>query len=139
MAPEASGRGLATRMLGALKAAAADAGVEAMISPVRPVLKEHYPLIAFSRYLAWRTDDGRTFDPWVRLHERLGGVQVAVAYPSSTVRATVADWQQWTGLSLPGAGEYVVPGGLATLAVDRHADRATYREPHVWFVHRTTA
>lgn len=139
MTPAAAGRGLAARMVGALKVAAADAGIEAMIAPVRPVLKHHYPLIPMAQYLTWRTDDDQPFDPWVRLHLRLGGVQAGIAYPSMTVRGSVAEWQEWTDLSLPGAGEYVIPGGLVPLTVDRRADVATYREPNVWFVHRTTA
>lgn len=137
MTPAATGRGLAPWMIGAVKAAAAAAGIEAMIAPVRPVLKEHYPLTPMAQYLTWRTDDGQSFDPWLRLHLRLGGVQAGIAYPSTTVRGTVAQWQDWTDLSLPAAGEYIIAGGLVPLTVDRRAGLATYREPHVWLVHRT--
>lgn len=137
MTPEATGRGLAARMVGALELAAADAGIDAMIAPVRPVLKSQYPLTPMARYLTWRTDDGQAFDPWVRLHLRLGGVQVGIAYPSMTLRGSVEEWQEWTDLSLPAAGEYVIPGGLVPLTVDRRAGLGTYREPNVWFVHRT--
>jgi hypothetical protein len=135
--PEAGGRGLAARMIGALKVAAAGAGIDALIAPVRPVLKAQYPLAPMAQYLTWRTDDDQVFDPWLRLHLRLGGVQVGVAYPSMTIKGTVAEWQEWTDLSLPAPGEYVIPGGLVPLTVDRRADLATYREPNVWFVHRT--
>jgi GNAT superfamily N-acetyltransferase len=138
MTPAATGRGLAARMVDALKAAAAGAGINAMIAPVRPVLKAHYPLIPMSQYLAWRTGDGRSFDPWVRLHLRLGGVQAGVVYPSMTIRGTVAQWQEWTDLALPDGGEFVIPGGLVPLVVDRRTGLGTYREPNVWFVHRTT-
>ena len=138
MAPAAAGRGLAARMIGALKVSAAGVGVDALIAPVRPVLKAHYPLTTMANYLAWRTPEGEVFDPWFRLHLRLGGVQVGVAYPSVTLRGTVAQWQEWAEMPLPSAGEYVIPGGLAPLTVDRRADVATYREPHVWFVHRAS-
>ena len=137
MAPEASGRGLAAGMVQALKAAAAAAGSETMIAPVRPVLKANYPLTPMAQYLTWRTEDDRIFDPWVRLHQRLGALQVGVAYPSMTISGTVGEWQDWTELSLPASGEYVIPGGLVPLVVDRRADTATYREPNVWMVHRT--
>jgi hypothetical protein len=135
--PEAGGRGFAARMLGALKAAAASAGIDALIAPVRPVLKAHYPLAPMAQYVTWRTAGDQVFDPWLRLHLRLGGVQVGIAYPSMTIKGTVADWQDWTDLCLPAPGEYTVPGGLVPLTVDRRADLATYREPNVWFVHRT--
>jgi hypothetical protein len=137
--PQAGGRGLAARMVGAMKAAAAGVGIEALIAPVRPVLKSQYPLAPMAQYLTWRTPEEQVFDPWLRLHLRLGGVQVGIAYPSMTIRGTVAEWQEWTELSLPAAGEYVIPGGLVPLTVDRRADLATYREPNVWFVHRTGA
>ncbi|HET9518746.1 MAG TPA: hypothetical protein VFO77_13585, partial [Actinoplanes sp.] len=71
--PQAGGRGLAARMIGALKAAAAGAGIQALIVPVRPVLKSQYPLTPMAQYIAWRTPDDQVFDPWLRLHLRLGG------------------------------------------------------------------
>lgn len=137
MAAGATGRGLAAGMIQSMKAAAVAAGSDALIAPVRPVLKAHYPLTPMASYLSWRTDDDRAFDPWVRLHARLGALQVGVAYPSMTITGSVADWQDWTELSLPASGEYVIPGGLVPLAVDRRTDSAIYREPNVWMVHRT--
>jgi len=32
---------------------------------------------------------------------------------------------------LPATGEYVIPGGLSTLHIDRDNDRGTYTEPSV--------
>jgi GNAT superfamily N-acetyltransferase len=137
LTPEATGRGLATRMIEALRAAASRGGAQALIAPVRPVLKSQYPLTPMAKYLTWRTADDQPFDPWLRLHLRLGGLQVGIAFPSMTVTGTVTDWQEWTGLTLPAAGEYIIPGGLVPLVVDRKADTAAYREPNVWIVHRT--
>jgi hypothetical protein len=133
----ATGRGLGARMITALKVAAFDTGAQALIAPVRPVLKAQYPLATMAEYLSWRTTDDRMFDPWLRVHLRLGAVQVAIAHPSITVRGSVGEWQEWTDLPLPATGEYVIPGGLVPLLVDRAADVATYREPNVWMVHRT--
>jgi hypothetical protein len=137
MTPNATGRGLAARLVGALKAVAAQYGASALVAPVRPVLKAQYPLTPIARYLSWRTDDDQVFDPWLRLHMRLGGLQVGTAYPSMTIAGTVADWQDWTDLSMPASGEYVIPGGLVPLTIDRRADSGVYREPGVWVVHRT--
>jgi hypothetical protein len=137
LTPQATGRGLAAGMISALRAAAAASGASALIAPVRPVLKAHYPLTPMAKYLSWRTADDEAFDPWLRLHLRLGGLQVGIAYPSMTIIGSVAQWQDWTELSLPAAGEYVIPGGLVPLVVDRKADTAVYREPNVWVVHST--
>jgi GNAT superfamily N-acetyltransferase len=137
MSPTATGRGLAARMIAAIKTAADRAGTTTVIAPVRPMLKAQYPLTSMARYLSWRTEDDQVFDPWVRLHMRLGGLQLGTAYPSMTIRGSVAEWQDWTDLSLPASGEYVIPGGLVPLVVDRKTDTGIYREPNVWIVHRT--
>jgi GNAT superfamily N-acetyltransferase len=137
LTPAAAGRGHAASMIDALKRAAASAGAAALIAPVRPVLKAHYPLTSMDRYVTWRTEDGQIFDPWLRLHQRLGGTILGVAYPSMTLTGSVAEWQDWIDLPLPDSGEYVIPGGLAPLTVDRDRDRGVYREPNVWVAHTT--
>jgi hypothetical protein len=38
-------------------------------------------------------------------------------------------------MAFPESGDYVFPGGLSPLAVDREADQGTYLEPNVWMVH----
>ncbi|MEV4467804.1 hypothetical protein AB0J51_29785, partial [Micromonospora echinofusca] len=50
--------------------------------------------------------------------------------------ATVAEWEQWTGLVFPDSGDYVIPDGLAPLRVDRELDQGTHTEPNLWFRHR---
>ncbi|GAA1798967.1 hypothetical protein HC028_13365 [Planosporangium flavigriseum] len=134
--PAVTGQGYAGEMIDALKRAAASAGAAALIAPVRPVLKARYPLVPMEQYLTWRTEDGEVFDPWLRLHLRVGGEVLGVAYPSMTISGTVAEWRYWVGMPLPGDGEYVIRGGLAPLTVDRAADLGIYREPNVWVVHR---
>jgi hypothetical protein len=135
LAPAASGRGNARRLLDALRAATGRAGGHALIAPVRPVYKSRYPLIAMDRYLTWRTPTGEPFDPWLRLHTAAGGRVLGVAYPSMSVTGSVAAWSAWTGMALPGHGSYLVPGGLVPLRVRRDAQSAVYREPNVWVSH----
>ncbi|HPI33463.1 MAG TPA: transferase, partial [candidate division Zixibacteria bacterium] len=57
---------------------------------------------------------------------------------SMYIPGSIAQWEAWTGLTFPGSGEYVVPGGLAPVRVDRERDRAEYLEPNVWMRHRLT-
>jgi hypothetical protein len=52
------------------------------------------------------------------------------------VTGTVAQWEEWTGLTLPSTGHYVIPDGLSPLYIDREADLGTYVEPNVWVQHR---
>ena len=42
----------------------------------------------------------------------------------------------WTGMVFPSTGEYVIPGGLSTLHIDRGNDFGRYVEPNVWVRHR---
>jgi hypothetical protein len=49
---------------------------------------------------------------------------------------TVAQWEGWTGLPLPGNGRYVIPEGLSPLIVDRDRDIGEYAEPNIWIRHR---
>src|SRR5918911_446410 len=67
------GRGLSQIALRGMIELARSHGLEALIAPVRPNWKERYPLVSIERYAAWRRGDGLLFDPWMRVHERLGG------------------------------------------------------------------
>ncbi|MDQ1657387.1 MAG: hypothetical protein QOD41_2470 [Cryptosporangiaceae bacterium] len=135
ISPQAARHGLAEVIVRALKAAAVAVGAPGLLVPVRPILKPQYPLIPLERYVTWRTAEGDVFDPWLRLHQRLGAEVLAIADDSLLVTGTVAEWEGWTGLALPDSGAYVVPGGLVPLQIDVTADTGTYREPNVWVHH----
>ena len=79
VAPERQGMHLSTRMIEAMRDAGRALGLRFLIAPVRPTAKEHYPLIPIERYMGWRRADGSHFDPWLRIHERVGGELVAPA------------------------------------------------------------
>lgn len=132
VAPGRQGQRLSGRMIEAFTKNARSAGLGLVIAPVRPTLKERYPLIPIERYLQWRRDDGSHFDPWIRIHEHVGGEILAPAPESMTIRAPVSDWQVWTGMTFPDDGEYVF-GGLATLVV--RDGIGTHVEPNVWMHH----
>ena len=131
--PARRGEHLSSFMLNALRDAARGAGLTGLLAPIRPTRKERYPLIPIERYMTWRRDDGRPFDPWQRLHERVGGTTLAAAPRSMTIEAPVADWEEWTGMEFPDDGEYVFPGALATLVVTGGAGR--HVEPNIWMLH----
>jgi GNAT superfamily N-acetyltransferase len=134
VAPARQGQRLSGRMIESFRDNARDAGLSSVIAPVRPTLKERYPLIPIDRYIEWRRQDGSHFDPWIRIHEHVGGEILAPAPESMVIRAPVADWEEWTGMRFPEEGEYVFPGGLATLTV--RDGIGTHVEPNVWLLHR---
>ena len=131
--PDARGRGVPALLIEAVRNAAREAGHESVIAPVRPTLKDRYPLIPIERYVEWRRDDGSHFDPWIRAHERLGGVIVGPCRDSMLIQAPVAEWEQWTGMQFPEDGVYIVPGMLAPLEVFEGV--GTHVEPNVWMRH----
>lgn len=131
--PDRQGEGLSTRMLNAMRETAAANGLRGLIAPVRPTLKSLYPLIPIERYVTWRREDGTHFDPWIRIHERVGGRILAPAPESMTIEAPVSDWERWTEMRYPEDGEYVFPGALAPLVVRDRVGR--HVEPNVWMGH----
>jgi GNAT superfamily N-acetyltransferase len=135
VAPAHQGRRLSSRMIETFVENARAAGLQnGVIAPVRPTWKERYPLIAIEEYVEWRRDDGTHFDPWLRIHEVVGGEIIAAAPSSMVVRGSSAEWAEWTGMVFPADGEYVFPGGLATLVVEDGI--GTHVEPNVWVLHR---
>ena len=132
--PDRQSQGLAARMLGEMRSAAAAGGLRELIAPVRPTLKARYPLIPIERYIEWRRPDGSHFDPWIRVHERIGGEIFAPAPESMVMDCPVSDWEEWTGMRFPDDGDYVVPEMLAPLYV--RDGRGRHVEPNVWLRHR---
>lgn len=129
------GRGLSRVALEGMVQLARRHALTAVVAPVRPSWKERYPLVPIERYAEWRQSDGLLFDPWMRVHERLGAPILKPEPHSLRITAPVVDWEEWTGLSFPASGEYWFPRGLATLAIDRDSDRGSYWEPNVWMCH----
>jgi hypothetical protein len=106
-----------------------------LVSPIRCVLKDRYPLIPLDEYVRWTREDGSIFDPWLRVQARHGGTVVRICEDSLVIEGTVDQWQEWTGLELPGPGQYVIAGGHVPLHIDEHRTLGRYAEPHVWVVY----
>jgi hypothetical protein len=52
-----------------------------------------------------------------------------------TIPGSVGEWEEWAGMSFPDSGDYVVPGALTLVSIDRESDRGLYVEPNVWMRH----
>lgn len=136
--PARQGSGLSRHVLAGMKALAARRGFSALIAPVRPTLKTRYPLAPMERYMRWTRADGAPLDPWLRTHWRMGAQTLAVAPASMRVTGTVAEWEEWTDMAFPESGDYVVPGALVPVRIDRERDLGRYEEPNVWMRHPVT-
>jgi GNAT superfamily N-acetyltransferase len=137
--PAYQGRGLSPRFVEFMRSIGAAHGLKRLIAPVRPSLKHRYPLTPIKRYIHWQREPGLPFDPWLRVHARLGAELVKVCHRSMRITGTLAEWEAWTGMVFPDSGPYVVPGALVPVEIDRVTDQGVYIEPNVWMVHHIEA
>jgi GNAT superfamily N-acetyltransferase len=131
--PEHQGTGLSGVVIRAMAEAARARRLAPLVAPVRPNRKDRYPLIGIERYAHWRRADGLPFDPWIRVHVRLGGSILRPEPLSMEITHPVDRWEAWTGMAFPEDGSYVFPGGLAPLSVTDGVGH--YWEPNVWMRH----
>lgn len=118
-----------------MRAVAAGHGLDALVAPVRPTLKSRYPYVPMEDYVGWTREDGKPFDPWLRVHASLGATILRVAPCSMTITGRISDWEEWTGMSFRESGEYVVPGALQPVSMNLEKDFGVYEEPNVWMRH----
>jgi hypothetical protein len=51
------------------------------------------------------------------------------------VTGKVSEWEEWTGMSFPESGPYVVPGALQPVQMDLEQNVGRYEDPNVWMRH----
>jgi hypothetical protein len=51
------------------------------------------------------------------------------------MRGTLDEWEQWTGMTFPETGDYVVEGGTSPVHIDREHGDGVYHDQNVWMVH----
>lgn len=129
----AQGSGLSSHVIATMVVLARQHGLDRLVAPVRPSRKDRYPLTPIDRYGNWRREDGLPFDPWIRVHVRMGARLLLAAPRSMHIVGPVEDWEAWTEMAFPEEGQYVFPGGLAPLAVS--GGEGDYWEPNVWMEH----
>ncbi len=128
------GMHLSGKMLAIMRRLVREQGADNLIAPVRPSLKDRFPLIDMNTYLAWKTDGNLPFDPWLRVHVRAGGKVLHPCHRAMTVMGTNQEWATWTGMDFPGDGEYVIPYGLVPLEIQN--SMGSYVEPGIWVLHK---
>jgi len=133
--PASRGTKMSYAILGRMREAAADQGLDALLCPVRPTAKHVDPMMAIDDYIAVSQEDGLPVDPWLRVHVRMGGLVSGVAPASSVIAGSLDDWRGWTGLPFDRSGPVEVPGALVPVTCDVDRDVAVYIEPNVWVTH----
>ena len=129
------GKGISSKIINNLKELAKSYGYSNLILPVRPTLKSRYPTISMDNYVKWEKNN-LPFDPWLRVHIKIGGEILKVANPSMIVRGTVSDWQRWTGMHFGESNKYIIQGALNPVNIDLENDLGEYIEPNIWVLHK---
>lgn len=132
--PDYEGSGLAGRLLSALRDEALRLGYKGLVAPVRPVFRWRMPHLSIEQYAEMRMADGRHFDPWVRVHERIGGRIIGVAEHSANFVGSREDWERWVGIRLPDDGRVLAPKTINFL--DLVAGIGVLVEPSIWILHQ---
>jgi hypothetical protein len=132
---EYQGRGLSAHAVRAMKGIGLERGYSNLVVPVRPTQKCRFPRESMEEYLCRRDENGLPFDPWLRVHVRLGGKVINICHRSMEIRGKLNDWCKWTGIMFQEDGGHVVPGALVPVDVDVQNGLATYVEPNVWLLH----
>ncbi|MCP5099754.1 MAG: GNAT family N-acetyltransferase [Chloroflexi bacterium] len=132
--PDFLGKGVSSVVVNNMKEIGRYHQLTRLIAPVRPNLKNRYPLIPMKQYITWQNDAGLPFDAWLRVHHRLGARIVSVCEKSMCIVGKTANWHEWTGLPMPQSGLYLVDGGLTPVKVNFEKDLGVYFEPNVWMV-----
>ena len=86
-------KGLSLQLLQAMKALASAHAFAFCVVAVRPNWKMRYPLPPIDHYVRWARADGAPFDPWMRVHWRLGAKVLAVAPKSMVITGSIAEWE----------------------------------------------
>jgi hypothetical protein len=133
--PDRRGQGLSAEIVGTMRRITASLGLRHLIAPVRPAHKSAHPRIAMEVYASWVRPDGLPYDPWIRVHRRMGAEFRRVIPASLVVEGSVADWEGWTGMRFETTGLHDVAGALAPVSIDRERDRGRYEDPNFWMVH----
>jgi len=107
-----------------------------LVAPVRPNFKPKYPLTHIDNYIKWENDQGLPFDPWLRVHTKLGGKIIKPCHKAMTISGSVKEWEEWAQLKFYESGEYVIPGALKPIEIDLSNNTGKYIEPNVWVAHK---
>ncbi|MCD6180918.1 MAG: GNAT family N-acetyltransferase [Candidatus Cloacimonetes bacterium] len=132
---EHQGKGISSVIVKEMISIARDNGFKYVTIPVRPSLKSKYPLIPIDNYIKWERKDGLPFDPWLRVHVRLGGKIIKPCHKAMYIPGTIAEWEEWTKMKFFETGDYVIQGALKPVKINLEKDIGEYIEPNVWVLH----
>ncbi len=133
--PDYRRQNLSTELIKEMKKFAKEQGFSKFVAPVRPIMKEKYPLQCLENYAEWVRVDGLYYDPWLRVHQKLGGKVLKCVSSTLFVSMSVKKWEESTGMIFPESGKFIVKGALQPVTIDLKTDIGFYMDPNVWIEH----
>ncbi|MDM1377962.1 hypothetical protein [Myroides marinus] len=106
-----------------------------ILCPVRPKMKQYYPLQDINNYAQWINNYGLPYDSNIRMHVKNGAVIKKTCNKSLQIEGTVSQWEMWTGFTFQTTGEYTLNRALSTLKVNVELNKAYYNDPHIWMLY----
>lgn len=131
--PEYQQFGLSRILLEKLVSLAKSLGYKGVLAPVRPVYRWRALHLSLDEYADFRLKNGEHFDPWLRVHERIGGEIIGTCPGSAIFTAPVSDWQDWSKMKLPNRGRVLVPNAINYLEIQNGI--GTLKEDSIWVTH----
>jgi len=132
--PEYQQFGLSKKLLEEMVRKVKNLGYKGLVAPVRPIYRWRMLDVSLDQYVNARTSSGEHFDPWIRIHERIGGKIIGVCPGSAVFTAPVLDWSDWSQMKLPKGGQIIVPNAINYLEIENGI--GTLREDSVWVLHQ---
>lgn len=119
-----------------LKRTTLESQYQALITPVRPKMKQFYPLQDISNYSQWINNYGLPYDIAIRTHVKNGAVILKACIRSLQIEGSVTQWETWTGYTFQTTGDYILPKALSPLRINVELNKGYYNEPHIWMLYR---
>ena len=128
-------KGYSPLMVKEMRQLASRMGLPHLVVPLRPTMKSMHPLMPISQYVAWKREDGLPYDPWLRVHVKIGARIIKPCNRSMYITGSISKWEEWTGKKFPKSGEYNIDGALTLIKIDLKRNIGEYIEPNIWIVH----
>lgn len=132
--PEYRSLGIAKRLLEGLKRQAMDVcQYEGLTAPVLPSALWRVPSMSMAQYAELRLEDGRHFDPWVRIHEAIGGKIIGSTEESVVFEADRKVWEACAEMKLPDNGAILIDRASRELVLTDGVGKLV--EGSLWLLH----
>ncbi len=134
--PAYRGQQLAEKAVQIAKQLGQTYGHQGTIVPVRPTRKKCFPTMSMAAYLEKHHEDGRVYDPWLRLHLKLGAKIIKICHRAMTITLSLEEWFKYGAVPhKDDPQELIVPDGLVPVRIISGKNIGIYEEPNVWLVH----